>query len=298
MNLQPLYSLNDTIQYLHYKKSGKYNKNIGTIILIGGSSYKYSEFNKVNFDETNNFYNKFNHENKYPNINFQKELSKYSLTFSFDRPTDMLNLNLYSNENYKYFYYTSLKNLTIKNYAVFLYNLFNYHKLKPPFIIYGVSEGAYDALCFCKYYNNLVKKVFCVDSPYLEKYLEQFEIFRNNKKWLNNIKNKNFNFCFSKNINLTKNNLTLIDYYNYNIKYYNILSKLKINDFNFKNINFYIIWSPYHINKINKEKIKIQQNQNKELLKYSNINILYLNGPHQLERTFPLTLSKLIINSI
>ena len=42
------------------------------------------------------FYRKFNYEVEFPNINFQKRLSKITTAFAFDRPTDLLNNNLYS----------------------------------------------------------------------------------------------------------------------------------------------------------------------------------------------------------
>ena len=73
-----------------------YHKNFGTFILIGGSSYKCSYFDKFNVNINDKFYRKFNYEKEYSNIDFQTGLSKISTTFSFDRPTDLLNHNLYS----------------------------------------------------------------------------------------------------------------------------------------------------------------------------------------------------------
>ena len=65
-------NLQDIIPFIPHKKKGKYNKNIGTFILIGGSSYKYTDFDKFRVDKNDNFYRKFKfNEVEYPNINFQ-----------------------------------------------------------------------------------------------------------------------------------------------------------------------------------------------------------------------------------
>ena len=117
-------NLQEIIPFLPYIKQGKYDKNIGTLILIGGSSYKSTDFDKFHVDKNDEFYRKFNYEAEYPNINFQTRLSKISSTFSFDRPTDLLNLNLYRNSKNKNIYIASLTDLTIRKYSQFLYNLF------------------------------------------------------------------------------------------------------------------------------------------------------------------------------
>ncbi len=297
MNLKPLYSLFETIPYLHYIKKGIYNKSIGTIILLGGAGYNCKYFNKVVFDETNKWYNKFYHERKYPNINFQNELSKYTETFSFDRPIDMLQNNLYNNENYKHFYIASLSDLTIQKYANFMYELFKYHKLKPPYIFYGISQGAYDALIFSKFYPNLIKRVICSDSPLLEKYMLKFEYYRGNKEIIHKIINKDFCWKPTKKLNLTKEELINIDDYNSQISYYNHIFKLKNTDFN-NNVRFIICYSPFKFShKPDKEYIKIVNKQRLKLQKYTNVSTIFINGPHQLERTLPLTMTNLIINS-
>ena len=59
-----------------------------------------------------------------------------------------INHNLYSYTNYKNIYITLLQDLTIKKYYHFLYNLFNYYKLKPPYIFIKFSKGCYDLMCF------------------------------------------------------------------------------------------------------------------------------------------------------
>jgi len=132
-------NLNDIIPHIKYIKKGKYNKDIGTFVLIGGSSYKCSDFDKFHVNKNDDYYRKFNYEVEYPNINFQEKLSKCSTTFSFDRPTDLLNHNLYNNDLNKYIYIASLHDLTIKKYAEFLNNLFNYHKLKQPYLLYSAK---------------------------------------------------------------------------------------------------------------------------------------------------------------
>ena len=153
-------NLQDIIPFTPYIKKGKYDKNIGTFILIGGSSYTSIYFDKFHIDKNDKFYRKFNYEVEYPNINFQTRLSKISTTFSFDRPTDLLNLNIYENKKNKNIYIASLTDLTIKKYSLFLYNLFNYHNLKPPYIFIVFSEGGWDILSFSKYYPKLIKKIY------------------------------------------------------------------------------------------------------------------------------------------
>lgn len=159
-------NLNDIIPFLKFIKKGKFNEKIGTFILIGGSSYKCIDFDKYNVNKYDNFYRKFKYEVEYPNINFQTRLSQASTTFSFDRPTDLLNHNLYRNEQYKKIYIASLRDLTIKKYSDFLCNLFAYHKLKPPYIFIVFSEGGYDVMCFAKYYSSVIKKYFLLTHPY------------------------------------------------------------------------------------------------------------------------------------
>lgn len=298
MNL--IYNLQEIIPFLPHIKKGKYNKNIGTFILIGGSSYKSTDFDKFQVDKNDKFYRKFNYEVEYPNINFQTRLSKISSTFSFDRPTDLLNHNLYQNSKNRNIYIASLTDLTIKKYSQFLYNLFNYHKLKPPYIFIGFSEGGYDILCFSKYYSKCIKKIFFIDTPLLGEYMESFEKFRKNFKWLNDVRKKKFSWNKNNNIDISNiDELKNIDIYNFEIKTYNIIDRLTIDDFP-KKIPIIILWSPFYDSptKISKEKMTIINKMNKELDKHNNIIYMYLNAPHQMERVIPITLSKFIIISI
>ena len=293
-------NLKKTIPFLPYIKKGKYNHNIGTFILIGGSSYKCIYFDKINVDKDNKFYRKFNYEVKYPNINFQTRLSKISTTFSFDRPTDLLNQNLYANEKNKNIYVASLYDLTIKKYSEFLHTLFNYHKLKPPYIFIVFSEGGYDVLCFSKYYNKFIKKIYFIDTPYLGKYLVMFEKFRKNYKWLNDVRKQKFSWNKNNKIDITnEDELKNIDVYNFEIKTHNIIDKITMSDFP-KKIPIVILWSPYFDSptKISKEKTEIINKMNKELDNHNNIIYMYVKAPHQMEKVLPITLSNFIINTI
>jgi len=292
-------NLQDMIPFIPHIKKGKYNKDIGTFILIGGSSYKCIQFDKFNVDKKDKFYRKFNYEVEYPNIDFQTRLSKKSTTFSFDRPTDILNHNLYSGDNYKNIYIASLKDLTIKNYSEFLHNLFNYYKLKPPYVFIVMSEGGYDVLSFSKYYPKLIKQIYFIDTPFLGKYIVMFEKFRGNIEWYKNVIEKKFSWNSNNKINLKdKKMLEQIDVYNFEIKTHNIINKLKIDDFP-KNIPIIILWSPYYdtATKISKDKVNIIKNMNKKLNEHENITCLFMNAPHQIERVIPITLSKFIINT-
>lgn len=290
------YALNEIIPFLPYVKKGKYNKNIGTFILVGGSGYKSIYFDKFIVNEDDNFYRKFKYEVEYPNINFQERLSKISATFSFDRPTDLLNHNLYSDENYNNIYIASLKDLTIKNYALFMNNLFIYRKIKPPYIFIAMSEGGHDVLCFTKYYNNLVKQIYFIDTPFLGSYMETFEKFRKNNKLLNNVREKKFSWKKTNKMELlNEEELMKVDAYNFEIKTCNIIGKLR-----YDNLPITIIWSPYFDSATKKclIKIKIINQINKELKKFNNINYFIVNAPHQVERVLPITLFNIISNTI
>lgn len=92
-----------------------------------------------------------------------------------------------------------------------------------------------------------------------------------------------------------------MDTYNFEIKTYNFINKMTINDFP-KKVPIIILWSPYYDDptKISKEKTNIIDKMNEKLhqLQYSNIAKIYINAPHQIERVIPVTLSNFIINSL
>jgi hypothetical protein len=198
--------------------------------------------------------------------------------------------------------------LTIKNYSKFLFDLFNYYELEPPYIFITFSEGGFDVLCFSKYYNQLIKQIYFIDTPILGRYLDMFEKFRNNDKWMNDVRNKQFTWDPLKG-NLLKGNvlketqeqetLEKIDIYNFEIKTYNIINKLTMADLPTK-IPVIIIWSPYFEspNKKSKEKTKILDTMSKELDNFTNIKYLYMDAPHQIERVLPITLSNFIISNL
>jgi hypothetical protein len=300
-------SLTEIIPHIPTLQQGEYNNSF-SFILIGGGSYQTKTFNKVNIKKDDDFYRKFDYEVEFPNINFQKRLSKISTTFSFDRPTDLLNNNLYSNDTNKYIYIATLKDLSIKKNAKFILNLFNYHKIKPPYVFVVFSEGGFDVICFQKYYPKLVKQIFYIDTPILEKSWYEFEEFRGGKNDMNQglgfykrLSKKQFSWNYIKYDNLnniTREELEKIDLYNFEIKTYNVIMKLKISDFS-KSINMFILWSPYYISptKKCKEKINILKKFSKKLNKYKNIKTEFIDAPHQMEVVIPKTLSNYIITN-
>ena len=295
------YELDKIIPYITCKDEGKYNGF--SYVLVGGSSYKPSYFNKFNVPKNDNFYRKFNYEVEYPNINFQKMLSKKTKTFSFDRPTDLLNHNLYNNDKYN-FYIASKGDLTIKKYGKFIKNLLDYHKIKPPYVFIGFSEGCYDTMTFAKYYPKLTKKIFWIDGGLIGDSLIKYEKFRKNHIWFDNLLKDKF-WKFNKNSINKKDKYLLekIDLFNYNIKTYQFLKNddlLKID----KNIPIIICWSKYHPvgNKLiakPKYVIKIKKDYCNILMKKYNLNIkcVWFDAPHHIERVFPITLSKFIIKN-
>jgi hypothetical protein len=65
-------------------------------------------------------------------------------------------------------------------YLHFLYNLFNYYKLKPSYIFITISERGYDLMCFSKYYLKLIKKIYFIDTLLLGKYQLMYKKFKGN----------------------------------------------------------------------------------------------------------------------
>jgi hypothetical protein len=299
------FKLDDMIDNVDVIKEGKYNGF--SIILIGGSSYKPEHFNKVDFDI--DFYKNFDTEREFPNINFQKTLSKITTTFSFNRPTDLLNHNIYNGDKYD-FYIASKIDLTINNYGKFIDNILKYHNIKPPYVFIGMSEGCYDIFAYLKYQTNLIeknliKKVFLIDGGYVGKYLDDYEYWRGNKKWWLSIKNNSFPKINKIKPILIKNRKLLekIDVYNFNVKSYQFLKNYKkLINFN-KQIPLYLCYAKYHYNKegwINykssPEEIILLKKNFCKFLKINNYNIKcrWFNAPHQIERVLPITLSKYI----
>lgn len=283
-------NLLEIIPYTPYNLEGKFNGNF-SYVLLGGSSYKSKYFNKF---EGNDYYKKYDYEVEFPDINFQKRLSETTTTFSFDRPTDLLNHNLYSYEKYENIYIATKKNLTIKNTAIFIYEILKYHNIKPPYIFIAFSEGGFDCLCFSKYYSKLMKQIYFIDTPLIGKYYLDFEKYRGNYNWYKKLFNNDLSWNGKE---MSENFLEQIDIYNFEIKTLNIILRLKITDFS-KKIPIFILWSPYFDDpeKKDKTKIKIQNKFNEKLQsQYDNIHILYVDAPHQMERTRPLSLSKFII---
>ena len=128
-----------------------------------------------------------------------------------------------------------------------------------------------------------------------------YEKFRGNLKWYKDLEEKKFSWKPTNKIDLSnKDILQKMDTYN-EIKTYNFINKMTINDFP-KKVPIIILWSPYYGSptKISKEKTDIINKMNKELHQpqYSNIANFYINAPHQMERVIPITLSNFIINSL
>lgn len=277
--------INNMISHIPFIEQGKYNGF--SFVLIGGSSYKSSMFNK--FDHHKNFYNKLNPDTKLPNINFQKNLSTITTTFAFDRPTDILNHNLFANENYSHIYIASKEDLTIKNNALFIKKLLDHNNIKPPYVFIVFSEGGYDVLCFSKYFESLIKQIYFIDTPFIDNFMVEYEKFRGNINWLNGVLKGKFAWD-QKKISFDDITLQQIDAYNFDIKTLNVISKLKLTDFP-KTIPSFVLLSPYEVN----EKGKLEQNKTKiDILNKQfhqlkcinrNINTFWIDAPHQMERT-------------
>lgn len=284
------FKLNDIVDHVPFKKEGQYAGY--SIILIGGSGYTAEMFNY--YKPPSNFYNSFYRETQFPHINFQSSLAKKTLTFAYDRPTDLLNTNLYLNKNNKHVYIASKKDLNIKNYALFMHNLFKKHNIQPPFVFVCFSEGAYDFMCFAKHYKKCIKNCFFIDTPYLENNIFLFEKLRNNLNWYKDILQNKFSWD-RKQIN--NKNYANIDAYNFEIKTTNIILKLKVKNIP-TTVPIYTLWSPYYDtgSRINNIKVRIQKKQSKMFPK--NVKSFWWSAPHQMERTVPKTLSSFILKNI
>lgn len=294
-------NLDDMISKTEVLKQGKYYGF--TFILIGGSSYHLSDFNKVDFEI--DFYKKFKGDAKYPHISFQKNLSKISSTFSFVRPIDILNHNLYNNKKND-FYITSKKDMTPKRYASFIYKLLKYNKIKPPYVFVSFSEGCWDTYAFIKYYPKLVKQVFFIDGALIGKYFRKYEIWRGNKEWMEKTLRGEIENVKLKNIN-NRDELIKVDEFNYNIKYYNFMKDDSLLEFN-KSIPLYFCWARFHWFKPYSwkdyksspiEVIKIKKDFTKMMInKNYRVKVEMFSGPHQIERVVPNALIKYIKKNI
>jgi hypothetical protein len=172
------------------------------------------------------------------------------------------------------------------------------------------SEGGFDVLCFQKYYPELIKQIFFVDTPILEKSWYEYEEFRGGKNdpnqglgFYKRLMDKKFSWDYKQYDSLDINNISRkelekIDLYNFEIKTYKVIMKLKISDFS-KNIPMFILWSPYYISPTTKckEKINIIEKFCKKLNRYKNIETMFMNAPHQMEVVIPITLSNYIIKN-
>ena len=129
-----------------------------------------------------------------------------------------------------------------------------------------------------------------------------YEKFRGNLKWYKDLEAQKFSWKPSNKIDLSnKDILQKMDIYNFEIKTYNSINKMTINDLP-KKVPIIILWSPYFDSptEISKEKTDIINKMNEELHhpQYSNIANFYINAPHQMERVIPITLSNFIINTL
>lgn len=297
------YRSEDTIPTLPIVVKGKYNK-LFSYVLIGGSSYKPANFDKFEVSKKDDFYREFNYEREYPNINFQQDLSKITTTFSFSRPIDLLNNNLYEKNKYD-IYIGSRSDLSIKKYAQFIRKLLNYHNVSPPYIFVGFSEGGWDSLAFAKYYPNLVEKIFFIDS-FAGKAFEKYEIMRGNKKWFIETTKGVFPPLPSKIDLNNREDLEKVDEYNFNVKTYTFFRNrealLKIN----KSIPLIFYWAENHwetvdgkINLLGKPKsmILFKKKYCKSLKNEYRLNVTecrFFDAPHQIERVLPVTLANFI----
>ncbi|AYV79383.1 MAG: hypothetical protein Faunusvirus11_22 [Faunusvirus sp.] len=305
---------NSIIPNIPYSKQGVYNGEY-SIVLLGGSGYDYRDFDLCK--ESPEYYNRFDLEMPFPRINFQKMLSKYTATFSFTRPTDLLNVNLYFNGKYPA-YIGSYDDLTPQNYSKFIFDLLNYHKIAPPYVLVGFSEGTLEAYCFAHYYSKYIKNIFLVDPTACfflsHKLVKSFEKLRGNSMWIDKLINKKPKKpVFRDDININK----IVKYYRKSRDEHDkqVIIVKKIDEYNFSikmkafidDVSLYITQIPIYMcfakrefNPADENKVHILKYKLYELIKKQNrkTKIKWFNAPHQVERVLPITLKDYIIKHV
>lgn len=298
-------SIMEMVPLVDVVKQGKWNGF--AYVLIGGSGYMPTDFNHYDVPKTDQFYRKFHYETEWPKINFQQNLSEDSLAFAFDRPTDILNHDLYNNTKHKHIYIATETDLTIRSTAEFIKGVLDHHKIKPPYRFVVFSEGGFDVMCFHKYFSELVQDIYFIDTPFLEKYMVAFDTYRGNLPWMKDVLRRKYSWNGSlddlvrgfgaSGEDLSRKQLEKIDAYNFEIKTHNVIFKLKMSDVP-KQVTCYFLLSPYLDNptKKDKTKIKILKAMHKHL-KYDNAKMFWVNAPHQIERTLPISLARFIVST-
>lgn len=144
---------------------GKYNN--ASIILLSGNlgthlDWDYLESSYFNWNVEKKFKE---HHKKLPN--FQKELSKYTKTFSYTRPDEIIFNRYYGshppNKSFPLFFPDN-KWLSFKGQSELLFLLLQHYKVEPPYIIIGFSKGGIYALAFANYYDKYIKNIILLDS--------------------------------------------------------------------------------------------------------------------------------------
>jgi pimeloyl-ACP methyl ester carboxylesterase len=292
-------TLRETIPFLPHVKSGTYDPSVGTFVLVGGSSYQCTDFDTFEVAESNDFYRKFDYEVEFPHINFQARLSRQSATFSFDRPTDLLNHNLYAGGTHGRVYVASWRDLTVERYARFMRSLFEHHELKPPYIFVACSEGGYDVLCFARHFARLVKKIYFIDTPIVGRYWERFETFRGNRQWYKDLEARKLSWEPTRAMDVSEEMLERIDVYNFEVKTVSVINQFTIDDFPQKTPMAFL-WSPYFDSPtaVSREKVSILKELSAALKRrYAGAMCLFVDAPHQVERVLPLSLAAFITST-
>jgi len=295
MAVRVVRTLQETIPFLPNVKKGTYDPSVGTFVLVGGSSYKCTDFDTFDVAE-GGFYRKFDYEAEYPHINFQTRLARQSATFSFDRPTDLLNHNLYAGGKHRGVYVASWSDLTMENYARFMRALLDYHRIRPPYLFVACSEGGYDVLCFARYYASCVKRVYFIDTPIVGTYWQTFEALRGNGQWYDDLERRKFSWEPTREIDFhDEETLKKIDVYNFEVKTVNVINKLDVGDFP-RAVPMVFFWSPYLDSAaVSREKVRILRRLSAAIRgSCTGAMCLFVDAPHQVERVLPVSLSAFI----
>lgn len=289
------------VQNTPYKKAGLYKGF--SIILFGGSSYDYSTWDRVD-KKWVTWATKTLKKSVKEDINFQKDLSTRTETFSFTRPYDLLNVNLYQNKQYKIIKLPN-KFFIPKNFAIYVKELLNHHKIRPPYFLYGASEGCDDVMIFAKYYPKLICGVILEDPTGMNGDISlsiEFETLRGNKKWINDLISGKISMKLDWDINSkSKKELKAFDNKLIEKRWYNI--------FKYRN---QLAWSvPFplmllmagtpHARRHEKKEKLIKEKLVKKFQRYNKNNMSFMflgpDVPHQIHRTEKNLILQIIDNN-
>lgn len=284
--------LEDIVPHVPASKKGVYRGY--SIVVLGGSSYSVESLDRFQPQDESTYFPNIKKECAYPNINFMKRLSAATTTFTFERPTDLINANLYGGADHRHLYVASKTDLTIKKYGMFIDRMLQHHGVRGPYVFVGLSEGSYDALCYRRLRPGAVAGLCFVDSPYLERHILAFERLRGNLWWYEKLARGEYSWDARR--RPAEADWRDVDAYNFEMKTQNIITRLRVADVPPGAV---VLWSPYFASQRRRDRrmMAVQDALSAEYMARG-VRVERRDAPHQMERVIPLSLAQLITSLV